>query len=32
MSSSDHDVLENFKIEGKPLMNIVDELEDYEPM
>lgn len=27
-----NDVLEKFNIEGKPLKDIVDELDDYEPM
>ena len=27
-----NDVLEHFMIEGKPLISIVDDLEDYEPM
>ena len=27
-----NDVLENFKIDGKPLYKLVDELDEYEPM
>lgn len=27
-----NDVLEHFLIEGKPLISIIDDLEDYEPM
>lgn len=30
--SNGNDVLENFKIDGKPLWQLADELDEYEPM